>query len=470
MGKSYEEKQLKRWWQEFKEAGFNESELARRSGISASTWQSRLRACEARLNVKRGAPVKRDIGTPDSELRASFAMYVHHEGDQTKAARQMGLSRSAFQQRLQLAEIKLGLKYEGKPPRMDGRDQQRYQDEIERLRGELRRAHRELNDGEDFRRALFGTVKKPVVIPDWSLPRVKGTTDAELPMLFVSDWQWGESISAARLGGFNEFNPRVAEERVRMMVAKTIELSFVHRGRKNYPGIYYLRGGDMISGEIHEDLRESNNLQSIPAVRDLVRVEAWAIRELKKRYGKVHVKSVPGNHGRPTEKPRSKRDAEDNFDVLSHFWLESIFSGDKDVTFDAPSSGDALFSVYGYNFCMTHGDRIGSSGGMGFLGAVATITRGMKKTFDYYATLGYIIDYLLIGHFHVGMRLEYGYSNGSLPGYSEYAKGYRLRPQAPQQYLLFVHPDYGVADEKSILLGPRPKIAQPAAAPLEELA
>lgn len=466
MGISHSTQDLKRWWKQFKEAGYNELELSRRTKIPASTWQSRIHACEARLGVKRKAVVKAvELTLPDDELRRSFAAFVEHKGNQSAAALATGISRSAFQVRLDLANSRLGLKYENARPRLDGRDLQRYRDEIDRLNGELKKANRELNSAEDLRQRLFGTVKKSVSVPDWTIPKVRGSTDTELPMLLVSDWQWGETISPERIGGFNEFNPRIAEERVRMMVAKTIELSFVHRGKKTYPGIYYLRGGDMISGEIHDDLRESNSLQAVPSVRDLVRVEAWAIRELKKRFGRVHVKSVPGNHGRTTEKPRSKRDAEDNFDVLSHFWLESIFAADKDVTFDAPASGDALFTVYGYNFCMTHGDRIGSSGGMGFLGAVATITRGMKKTFDYYATLGYIIDYLLIGHFHVGMRLEYGYSNGSLPGYSEYAKGYRLRPQAPQQYLLFVHPDYGVADEKSILLGPRPKIAHPHTAP-----
>lgn len=353
--------------------------------------------------------------------------------------------------------------------RLSERERQRYIDQVKTLRAQLASAHRELNDLEDARKALFNLVSEPVHVPHWSLPESRPSRDSELPMLFASDWQYGETITQDRLGVGNAFNPTVANERVKSMVAKAIELSFVHRGRKKYPGIYYLRGGDMISGEIHDDLRESNAMQSGTSARALVALESWVIRELVKAFGRVHVISVPGNHGRTTLKPRSKWDVTDNFDVLTHYWLEDVFRAENaKVTFDAPASGDALFTVYGYNFCMTHGDKIGSSGGQGFLGAVATILRGMKKTFDYYATLGTILDYILVGHFHTSVQLEYGFANGGLPGLSEFAKGFRMRPQAPQQWLLYVHPDFGVCDSKAIVLGPRPRISEMAGTAFEK--
>src|SRR5690606_1642445 len=202
---------------------------------------------------------------------------------------------------------------------------------------------------------IFNIVSRPVTTPKWSLMRGSKDEDVEMPLLFVSDWQIGEVIRKSSIG-FNEFSIDIARERVRAMVSKTIELSFKHRGKKKYPGIYYLRGGDMVSGEIHDDLRETNDLQSCEAARELVEIETWAIDTLGEAFGPVHVKSVPGNHGRTTDKPRSKWRAESNFDVMTHYWLESIFKAkSKHVTFDAPSTGDALFDVYGFNFCMTHG-------------------------------------------------------------------------------------------------------------------
>lgn len=340
------------------------------------------------------------------------------------------------------------------------RERQRYNDTIQQLRKELVDVRRELNHREDLRASIFNLVTDPVCIPSWALEEARPSADAELPMLHVSDWQIGEVITKARIGGFNEFNWEIAQERIKTLVAKTIELSFMHRGKKRYPGIYYLRGGDMISGQIHPDLMESNDLQSCEAARNLVTVETWVITQLRKAFGKVHVKSVPGNHGRSTDKTRTKWNVGTNFDVMTHYWLEDALRGDAKITFDAPPSGDAVFNVYGYNLVMTHGDRMGSRGGEGFLGAVATIARGMKKTFEYYATLGRVVDYIFCGHFHTALALEYGYSNGCLPGYSELAQGYRMRPHPPSQNLFYMHGHYGVVDAKRIIVGPAPKLSE----------
>lgn len=398
-------------WQTFEQVGFNITDLATRLQKPRGTVQHWIETCEARLGVKRGSRDPKVTQTPE-EANAQ------------------------------------------------AREEQRHKDEVHELRERLRHALKELNQAEDYRSSIFKIVSQPVNVPDWALPESRASSDTEIPILFASDWQWGEVIQSDNLGGFNEFNPRVAKERVQLMVSKAIELSFQHRGKKKYPGIYYWRGGDLISGEIHEDLLETNALQSTAAARDLVQIETWAIRELRKAFGHVHVDSVPGNHGRTTQKPRSKWRVEDNFDVMTHYWLESLFQGDDKVCFSAPPSGDVVKDIYGYTFCMTHGDRIGSSGGMGFIGPAATIARGMKKAFDYYGALGVIVDYFLVGHFHVSLMLEYGFSNGSLPGYSEYAKQFRMRPQPPQQWLLYVHPDYGVVDHKALILADRPRLAE----------
>src|SRR4051812_15772688 len=111
MGISHKKTDLKRWWKEFKDAGYNELELSRRTKIPSSTWQARIIACEGRLGVKRKPAVKaRDLSLPDAELRRTFETFTDNQFNQSKAAREMGLSRSAFQMRLAEAESRLGLK------------------------------------------------------------------------------------------------------------------------------------------------------------------------------------------------------------------------------------------------------------------------------------------------------------------------------------------------------------------------
>jgi len=214
-----------------------------------------------------------------------------------------------------------------------------------------------------------------------------------------------------------------------------------------------VRGGDMVSGDIHDELRKTNDLASIPSVVDLVSHETAGVRELLKHFKKVHVVSVPGNHGRQSVKPEAKGFVFNNYDTLSALMLEREFRNDKRVTWLTPVSGDALLTLYGWEFCVTHGDRIGSRGGQGFIGPVATITRGMQKVLQYYAAMGRRIDVQLMGHFHVAMDIPMGYANGSLPGYSEYAKMIRAKPgDPPTQWLLFVHPHHAVAKQWKVFL------------------
>jgi hypothetical protein len=340
------------------------------------------------------------------------------------------------------------------------RDKRRYTDQIEALRQALRDAHREANREEDMRRALFGLAATSIERPKWMTGG--GTSKGKvptIPVLFTSDFQWGEKITGSELDGVNQFDQHVASRRYKRLIDTTISVARDHMGgRHAYPGIIYCRGGDSVSGDIHDELRETNDLQSIPAAKDLTEHEAEGIRKLRAAFGKVHVVSVPGNHGRTTRKPHAKRFVETNYDTLVAWWLESQFKSDDAVTFQTPMSGDALFGIYGWTWLLTHGDRIGSRGGEGYVGPAATVTRGMKKLTEYYATLGTRIDNILVGHFHTRLELEMGFCNGCLPGYSEYAKGARYRPAEPSQWLLFVHREHGITARWPIQLEHRPRV------------
>lgn len=338
----------------------------------------------------------------------------------------------------------------------------RYQRQIQRQKDDLRAMARELSGIEELRAAVFKLAEQPLEPPVWSMSKAPPKGGPGIPVLFTSDFQWGEKISKDQLDGVNEYNLRVARRRYETLIAKTVELAKSHMVKPDYPGIVYLRGGDAISGEIHLELRETNDALSIPAVVDLVEHEIAGIEALLDYFPKVWVISVPGNHGRTTIKPHSKGYVETNYDTLSAWMIERHFAAGKDdrVQFYTPASGDAIFQLYGWTFCLTHGDRIGSRGGMGFIGPAATIARGMKRVMEYYAGIGTVVDKVLVGHFHTYLELEQGFCNGSLPGISEYGRDGRFLPQPPTQLLFFVHPHHGVTARWPILLESRPRLGK----------
>lgn len=432
----------------------NECLAARTLGISRSTLQYHRAAAAEGRGVK--VPSKADLldelvglvkaRGPQISAR-EYESHAAHPGMFAKFWKNWAAFRAAAIESAGLSEA------------LVERERQRFRDQIARLSAELKQARRDLNLTDDLRAGVFKLASQPIDPPAWSVKPKASSSGPGVPLLFCSDFQWGEVISSRELDGINEFNRDIASRRYKRLIERTIDLSTQHMVRPKYPGIVVVRGGDMISGDIHDELRKTNDLQSIPAAIDLIEHECAGLRQLAEVFGQVWVVSIPGNHGRVTVKPESKRYVETNYDYLIACMIEREFRADKRLSFHTPLSGDALFSVMGYRFLATHGDRVGSRGGQGFIGPAATIARGMKKVADGYAALGQTFDYQLFGHFHTALELELGWSNGSLPGYSEYARDFRATPKPPIQWLLFVHPKWGVTCRWPILLEHRPKLA-----------
>lgn len=388
------------------------------------------------------------------------------------AAHALGLSGPTTHNRLLSAQRQFGIAPDWsiwKPTAVgaidapEARAIRRLESQVGSLTAQLKAANKALDADDRVRSQIFRLAEIDPAPPDW-LTRPAKRSGSETPILFTSDFQWGEVVKPGNIGGVevNEFNIAVARRRYRKLIEKTCHLLFDLQKRPRYDGLVYLRGGDMISGEIHDELAETNELQAIPAVKDLLEVESWGIAELRRRFGAVHVISVPGNHGRTTRKPHAKKYADHNYDTLGAWMLEREFRGDGKVTFQTPLSGDAVFQIYRHRYLLHHGDRMGSSGGQGFIGPAAVIAKGHKKLSDQQSQLNQPVDCIFTGHFHTSLKMELGYANGCLPGFTEFARDIRVVPKAPSQWLFTSHPDRPIAQMWEIELDKRPRLAAPA--------
>ena len=286
-------------------------------------------------------------------------------------------------------------------------------------------------------------------IPNWTLPE---NTDKQfsdnIPVLLVSDIHYGENVNPREVPDGNCYSPRVAEERWTRLINNTILKTRTKERRSKGMVVCFL--GDDISGDIHDELRETNYQTPIDACMDVASQKVKMLNAFQKEYGKVWVISVMGNHGRTTKKPQSKGISEHNYDTLITAMVQKQLEKNKNITFYTPKSGEAYFELCGYNFLATHGDRIGSRGGQGFIGCSATIARGQHKTRQAYAQIRKPIDWLLLGHFHTPILLEHTIANGTLVGYSQYARDLKIEPAYPSQTLFYVDNTYGVTDVSRI--------------------
>jgi hypothetical protein len=394
---------------------------------------------------------------PDAERQRRLAALAKHHPSIAPAARELGMKPQALRQwksNEMLAPCAAPAPREPEEP-LAVRQERKLLDKIATLRKELDKANRALNDAEDLREAVFG-LGEPID-PASYRPRLKQESarhGEEIPVLVTSDFQWGEVIDLEEMGGLNAFNKHIAAARYRRLIEGAISCALRDNLGKPPPAFYYLRGGDAISGSIHEELAETNDLSSVPAIRDLASHERWGIATIRKELDcPVHVVSVPGNHDRTTHKSHNKGYVRKSFDSFISWHLEMCFEGDPDVTFLTPPSPDAFFTVHDTNFVLTHGDNMGVGGGTGYIGAVAAITKGHRKVVESYLHAGVRVDCVISGHFHTAVETEYGLGNGCLPGLSEFANlKIRPKPSPPVQWLLAVHPERGITTRRKLLV------------------
>jgi hypothetical protein len=323
------------------------------------------------------------------------------------------------------------------------RARQSTQDELGRLRKQVRASHREALTEDIIREKLLGLAAEPLRPPSWSITRTARGKAQEAVILMLSDLHWGEVINLDAMGGRNSFNMDIAHKRLQRYFSHVCELGTEHWVGPPPAIIYLWLGGDMISGEIHEELAKTNDLLAIPSVKDLSDHLVAGIDLLLCTFKcDIRVLSTPGNHGRDTKKPESKGFAVNSYDTLVMWMLERWYlaRNEKRVSFSAPRSGDAFVTINGWNILFTHGDRIGSKGNMGFVGPAATAARGMKKLVQDYAAEGSIVDMIAMGHLHTGLELEEGFVNPSFSGPSEYSRSGRFRSKPAAQWMLTVHP------------------------------
>ncbi len=280
--------------------------------------------------------------------------------------------------------------------------------------------------------------------PKWLSPkRPKKTAATAVAML--SDTHWDEVVNMNEVAGINKYDRRIAEMRLKKFVDKTIALGrdYVAGGPVEIDSLVLLLGGDMVSGDIHEELTESNEGTMLETVVHWTGQLQATVETLADHYGKVHVACVVGNHGRRTRKSRAKRRVRDNFDWMIYQSVAMMMKNDDRVTWQVPESASTLVRVHRTTILLTHGDMARGGGGTG--GVITVIKRlGLRLN----ANPQTKHDILCMGHFHqLILAPSAGWVlNGSPKGVDEYAatSGFEVHEQDTAQAFFLVTPEHGV--------------------------
>lgn len=367
---------------------------------------------------------------------AKEALAAAH-GNVSHAAENLGISRSTLRHRIAMMGVPRPQTADPSKMAFEG-----LRDKVRSLEAEIKFNAKEQLDAEYVKSKIIGLSEAKKEPPKWLARPTPAFSGTGVPTLFASDWHWGEVVDPNQIGGVNEFNVSIAQDRARVLIEKTIDLLKNHLAMPKYPGIVFALGGDMVSGDIHEELVATNEMEIMPVVIDLFGVLVWCIETLADAFGNVFVPCVGGNHGRNTHKIRAKGRNFTSFDWLLYQFLAKRFEGDKRVRFLIPGGSDCHYTVMGHRYLLTHGDQF--RGGDGMVGALGPIIRGDHRKRSRSTQIDMEYDTMLLGHWHQLLPLHRLIVNGSLKGYDEYAYGANFGFEPPRQALWITHPEQGI--------------------------
>lgn len=318
--------------------------------------------------------------------------------------------------------------------------------ELSRLRSELKAARLDISKSAQQQKFFHDMHLHKPSTPKWVTAPVP-TEGPGMPVVLLSDLHWGETVNAVEVDGYNSYSVDIARRRLRRVVEKSIMMAELHNNVTMSPGIVVMLGGDMVSGNIHEELLVHNEGSTQEHVLQLSAEIAAALRLYADKFGRVYVPCVHGNHARTTKKPAYRATAVSNYDWQMYAWLQWYFKeiGDDRIVFHIPQGFDVFCSIMGRNYVLTHGDRLGVSGGDGIIGSIGPIMRGAHKVWQEYGKQGRRVDTVVMGHWHVRCDPPGIIVNGTLKGYDGFSKGHRFDVAPPTQAMWWSHPQYGIS-------------------------
>lgn len=307
-------------------------------------------------------------------------------------------------------------------------------------------------------RDLGGLEALQIRADDW-IARTQGSGRGSATLIVHnSDRHLGEVIAPEEIHGWNGYDVATCQRRVRRFMNAACELGRRWMADTVCDGVLYTMAGDEISGDIHDELIQTNEIGSLESVQVAAELHVSGLRQLAGEYGRVHVTAVPGNHGRTTRKPTAKKYGALSYDVMIARLVARELRDDERFSFQIAAGPDVITPIYNRPVVTTHGDKIGTGGGKGFAGPVLPIIRGATQVRLQYASMaGAMPELILMGHYHTSAAPPGILANGSVPGLSEFGFGLRGKVDVPRQWLAVMRSRWGLTERCDVQLEEPPQ-------------
>ena len=271
------------------------------------------------------------------------------------------------------------------------------------------------------------------------------------------------------MSGLNSYNFDIFNKRLSGWASQVLTLVSLRREAVPIDELVIPMLGDMISGDIHEELSNTNLDNCMQQMIRGANLLGQALMFLAPHFKKIRVPCVVGNHGRMTRKPPMK-DKYMDWDYMLYQWIAAFCQNQKNIEFDIRKSYVSTFKVFDKNVLIMHGD---SASGAGSLTTITRVLTNLRSVLQYRKGLepeaGEVhtdlldpnilpasFDSVMMGHFHRPDEIDIGTGHalicGCMKGGDEFALQRLAVITKPQQLITYWHPKYGYIGKEFIYL------------------
>ena len=284
----------------------------------------------------------------------------------------------------------------------------------------------------------------------------------------LSDTHIGDNVDYNQMSSLNAYTIDIFNARLYGWASQILDLVDYRRSFAEIPELVVPLLGDMVSGDIHQELRETNQDNTMGQMIRGANLIAQALMFMAPHFKTVRVPCVVGNHGRMTQKPPAK-DKYVNWDYMLYQWVAAFCREQSNIEFEIPKSFFHVFPVCNRNILIMHGD---SMKGKAATGDVLRTLTNMRTVLQYRTGLeeevssGQIneegfngatfFDSAFMGHYHRIDEFDIGTGEahicGCMKGGDEYALNQVSVISKPKQLVTYWHPKYGYIGKEVVYL------------------
>lgn len=336
---------------------------------------------------------------------------------------------------------------------------------VQQLEAEVKEKERQLDEyqTEHGKLEVFFKRIENVIKPVISLKKVydpKSSDRLGSPLIAVkhiTDGHMGEVVPAEEIEGFNEYNPDLCRSRQIDFSMRFNQWTDKHRKGYTIDECVVLVTGDLISGDIHDELRVTN---AFPVPVQCIRAAEVLVEQMSliaSNFSKVTVHFlVEDNHARLTKRPQATEAGYNSLNYIVGKHAELYLRDTDNVEFNIYPQYEKVVEAGTRQYLITHGHGI--RGWMGIPWYSIERQVGKEST----ARLQIIMDDInrakdigfhkyVFGHWHTPFNSVMYSCGGSVSGTTpfDHKAG---RHAKPSQTAWLVHPKRGEFDRTNFQL------------------